>query len=221
MRKKLARLLIIVSCAAFFLFLFRNKEKRQEEREAMNFMVQEYIKKQEQTVSETAETKPAELNTEVTATEETQETKPEEKKPPVSLSYDGEIDSILNIPSIGLMQPVIRGNDEYNLEKKLLVCKGSLSGNYTVMGHNLYAGFVNFSSLHKLSIGDEVTLQSGETIMEYKVSEKYEALATDSEALFPQGEQNVLTLLTCTTRYRVEETKYLVIKCTKVGENVD
>lgn len=137
-------------------------------------------------------------------------------------AYDGEVDCILEISSIGLKQPVIKGDVEYNLEKYFLVTasKEMILGtsNYVILGHNVYTAYVSFNKLKDVEVGDQVILCKDNLVFFYEVAEKYYEYADNSSQLLSKNEDKILTLLTCKTQRRVARTEYLVVKCNKIEE---
>ena len=131
------------------------------------------------------------------------------------------IDSVLNIPSLGINYPVfVHENMPYTTDEllKLSITKfwggePNEIGNYVIVGHN-YKNKTMFGKLSGIQIGDivELTDLKGRTL-EYEVYNTYIVEPEDVSCIYPDVEgRKELTLITCATH----GTQRLVVKTKKV-----
>ena len=126
------------------------------------------------------------------------------------------IDSILNIPKLGINYPVISKTTEELLKISLTKFWGhgpNEVGNYVVVGHN-YKNKKMFGRLSEIKLGDiiQITDMKGNTV-DYEVYDRY-VVAPDNTACTSQetdGKREI-TLITCTNY----GTQRLIVKAQEV-----
>lgn len=125
--------------------------------------------------------------------------------------YDGVVDCVLDIPRISLNKLVIKGNNDYNLEKYLLVTAYDTiqfgEKAYMIFGHNSYINGVSFGRLHELEIGDTVYITNSLGRFEYKVTELYSLLNAEINDTLKYDNPNWVYLYTCEKSNRAGESE--------------
>ena len=128
-----------------------------------------------------------------------------------------KVDSILNIPSLGINYPVLSDSTVELLKISLNKFWGgepNSVGNYCVVGHNYDGKDIFFGKLHKLENGDIVELQdkTGKTL-QYKVYNKF-IVQPDDVACTSQltNGKKEMTLITCSDGGKTR----LIVKCREV-----
>ena len=143
----------------------------------------------------------------------------ETKKKEVFTTESGDtysIDSVLNIPSLGINYPVIDKTTDELLKislTKFYGAKPNEKGNYVIVGHN-YRNKKMFGKLSEIKMGDivELTDLKGRTLS-YEVYDQYVVEPEDTSCTTQEtkGKKEV-TLITCTNY----GTQRLVIKARKI-----
>lgn len=126
------------------------------------------------------------------------------------------VDSILTIPSINIVYPVLTETSEELLKISITKFWGgdpNTIGNYCIAGHNYRNGKM-FGNLHKLQMGDIVQLQDASgRIIEYAVYNKFIVEPSDVSATSQlTNHKKELTLITCAN----SGTQRLIVKCREV-----
>lgn len=154
---------------------------------------------------------------EVEVVEEIQEQHQNTQNNNVYVSNNGTkytVDSILNIPSLGINYPVLSETSDELLKISLNKFWGgnpNTVGNYCVVGHNYDGKDIMFGKLNKIQNGDIVELQdqSGKTV-QYKVYNKFVVEPTDVACTSQLTNGQVeMTLITC---YNFGKQR-LIVKC--------
>jgi len=129
------------------------------------------------------------------------EVKEEEKKPETKKKV--EYIAILKIPKInlerGLVDPNSYLNDvKYNVE---ILDESSMpdeiGGNVILASHSGTARISYFKNLHKLVIGDSISINYKSKIYNYKVVDIYEIDKTGTAEIIRNKNKSTLTLITC------------------------
>lgn len=125
-----------------------------------------------------------------------------------------KVDSILNIPSLGINYPILSETTNELLKISLTKFWGgepNAVGNYCVVGHNYDGKDIFFGKLHKINNGDIVELKdkTGKT-MKYKVYNKFIVKPNDvaCTSQLTNGRKE-LTLITCSEGGKTR----LIVKC--------
>ena len=143
----------------------------------------------------------------------------ETKKKEIFTAESGDtysIDSVLNIPSLGINYPVIDKTTDELLKISLTKYygpKANEKGNYVIVGHN-YRNKKMFGKLAEIKMGDivEVTDLKGRTLS-YAVYDRYVVEPEDTRCTSQDTKgKKEITLITCT----YYGTQRLVIKAKKV-----
>ncbi len=124
------------------------------------------------------------------------------------------VDSILNIPSLGINYPVL-SDSTYELLKislnKFWGGEPNEVGNYCIVGHNYDGKDIFFGKLHKLANGDIVELQDKTgRVLKYKVYNTFIVQPTDvaCTSQLTNGKTE-MTLITCSEGGKTR----LIVKC--------
>ncbi|MCR5147209.1 MAG: sortase [Clostridia bacterium] len=125
-----------------------------------------------------------------------------------------KVDSILNIPSLGINYPILNETTYELLKISLTKFWGgepNTVGNYCVVGHNYDGKDIFFGKLHKIQNGDIVELKdkTGKT-MKYKVYNKFIVNPNDvaCTSQLTNGRKE-MTLITCSEGGKTR----LIVKC--------
>ncbi len=136
-------------------------------------------------------------------------------KTPKGTEY--KVDSILNIPSLGINYPVISECTTELLKislNKFWGCEPNEVGNYCIVGHNYDGKDIFFGKLHKIQNGDIVELEdkTGRKL-QYKVYNKFIVVPTDVDCTSQiTNGQTEMTLITCSDGGKTR----LVVKCREI-----
>lgn len=128
-----------------------------------------------------------------------------------------KIDSILNIPSLGIYYPVISETTDELLKISLNKFWGgepNSVGNYCIVGHNYDGKDILFGKLNKIQIGDIVELEDKTgKLLKYKVYNTYIVKPTDvaCTSQITNGRRE-MTLITCADGGKTR----LIVKCRAV-----
>ncbi|RSK26414.1 class D sortase [Bacillus sp. HMF5848] len=132
-------------------------------------------------------------------TSEQTEQKKQDKKPTIDTNL---LLGTISIPSINLKLPILEGTTEQNL----LFAAGHLTGtasigskgNAALAGHRNFKYGSMFNRLDEVKVGDSITVQTKTNTFTYIVDQNKVVLPDDTSVLYPQGDQSILTLITCT-----------------------
>lgn len=128
-----------------------------------------------------------------------------------------KVDSILNIPSLGIKYPVLSDCTTELLKISLNKFWGgdpNEVGNYCIVGHNYDGKDIFFGKLHKIQNGDIVELEdkTGRKI-QYKVYNKFIVQPTDVQCTSQMTNgKTEMTLITCSDGGKTR----LIVKCREV-----
>ena len=127
------------------------------------------------------------------------------------------IDSVLNIPSLGINYPVLSDTSDELLKislNKFWGCEPNEVGNYCIVGHNYDGKDILFGKLNRIKNGDIVELEdpSGRTLS-YKVYNIFIVEPSDvaCTSQLTNGKKE-MTLITCAEGGR----RRLIVKCRAV-----
>jgi len=128
-----------------------------------------------------------------------------------------KVDSILNIPCLGIKYPVISETNDELLQISLNKFWGgepNAVGNYCIVGHNYDGKDIMFGKLHKLQNGDVVELEDKTgKVLKYKVYNTFIVEPTDvaCTSQLTNGRKE-MTLITCADGGKTR----LIVKCRAV-----
>lgn len=131
--------------------------------------------------------------------------------------YDG-IYGYITAPSIGMNIPIYLGASENNMARggtHLLNTSLPIGGentNTAIAGHTGFFGRVVFDYIPQLEIGDTVSVTTYFDTVNYRVVSKKEIAATETNDLYIEKGEDLLTLITCA---RMGKARYEVI-CERV-----
>ncbi len=127
---------------------------------------------------------------------------------------------IMDIPKIDVYLPIAEGVGLEILKFALGHMPSSAKigevGNCVVAGHRCHSAGVFFNRLDELEIDDTVTVKSGGKDYVYKVYEILVVEPTDTSVLRGSKDSKVLTLITCTPKYK--STHRLIVHAVLVEE---
>ena len=86
--------------------------------------------------------------------------------------YKGQIDGILEIPSINIHAPVITGDNQYNLSKYLFVTGNNIkfnNGDYVILGHQSKLYGHSFNRILELENNDSIYIHNNGLVYEYSI----------------------------------------------------
>lgn len=140
-----------------------------------------------------------------------------------SNQYDHLVYS-LSIPKLRINNALVR-DDHTDLKESLIHYPGTAQpgdlGNGVIFGHSVLPQFFNpknyltiFSTLHTLTVGDELTIQSGPATYTYRITSMYVTTPDDLSPLAQSYGSRTLTLITCTPPGTY--LKRLIIKATLI-----
>lgn len=115
-----------------------------------------------------------------------------------------EIDSIaiIKIDKINLELPLLEGATKKNLSIAPCILKESTMigeiGNFSVAGHRSYSYGKQFNRLNELEIDDEIKILMNGLEYEFEVTEKFIVEPEDVWVLDGNGNDKMITLMTCT-----------------------
>jgi len=104
------------------------------------------------------------------------------------------------IPKVGLNLPILEGVSDQNLWVGAGTMKPNQrmgEGNYALAGHYVEAPNLLFSPLHRVQIGYYIYTFDGNTIYQYKTTERKILSAHDGEAVENSQGNQIVTLITC------------------------
>jgi len=118
----------------------------------------------------------------------------------------GEAIATVELPAVGLAQPVYYGATIANLRRGAALVEGTsfpLGGDSThcvIAGHTGHAGAVLFNNLRYATVGDVIYLATIRERIAYRVINVREIAPDQAEALTIQPGRDLCSLLTCTWR---------------------
>ena len=110
---------------------------------------------------------------------------------------------IISIPKIGLRKKLYDiGSYRNDVDRNIEVLDSSkmpdvMGGNFILAAHNGNTSLGYFRDLHKLKVGDEVTIDYKNKNYVYEVSKIYDVLKTGEVAIKRDKSQSTITLITC------------------------
>lgn len=131
------------------------------------------------------------------------------------LSFDNaDMISYLSIPKLSIKLPVYHGTDENTLMIGVGHVEGTALpvggvGRCVLAGHSGMPNARMFDDIHLLEKGDQFVLWTLGKAYAYEVIESVVVLPEETDRLYPDGEQDLVTLVTCTP-YGVNSHRLLV-----------
>jgi sortase A len=124
------------------------------------------------------------------------------------------MEGVLKIDKINLNMPILRGATE----RDLLISASSLEGtagpgevgNYCIAGHRGRTTGRHFNKLDRLKEGDIIEVITKDVTYQYEVFENIIVKPEDTWVLAPQGEERLITLITCD--YSEEPSLRLIVR---------
>ena len=110
---------------------------------------------------------------------------------------------IISIPKIGLRKKIYDiGSYRNDVDRNIEVLDSSkmpdvMGGNFILAAHNGNTSLGYFRDLHRLKVGDEVTIDYKNKNYVYEVSKIYDVLKTGEVAIKRDKSQSTITLITC------------------------
>lgn len=110
---------------------------------------------------------------------------------------------IISIPKIGLRKKLYDiGSYRNDVDRNIEVLDSSkmpdvMGGNFILAAHNGNTSLGYFRDLHRLKVGDEVTIDYKNKNYVYEVSKIYDVLKTGKVAIKRDKSQSTITLITC------------------------
>lgn len=110
---------------------------------------------------------------------------------------------IISIPKIGLRKKLYDiGSYRNDVDRNIEILASSkmpdvMGGNFILAAHNGNTSLGYFRDLHKLKVGDEVTIDYKNKNYVYEVSKIYDVLKTGKVAIKRNKSQSTITLITC------------------------
>lgn len=110
---------------------------------------------------------------------------------------------IISIPKIGLRKKIYDiGSYRNDVDRNIEILASSkmpdvMGGNFILAAHNGNTSLGYFRDLHRLKVGDEVTIDYKNKNYVYEVSKIYDVLKTGKVAIKRDKSQSTITLITC------------------------
>ncbi len=110
---------------------------------------------------------------------------------------------IISIPKIGLRKKLYDiGSYRNDVDRNIEILASSkmpdvMGGNFILAAHNGNTSLGYFRDLHRLKVGDEVTIDYKNKNYVYEVSKIYDVLKTGEVAIKRDKSQSTITLITC------------------------
>lgn len=110
---------------------------------------------------------------------------------------------IISIPKIGLRKKLYDiGSYRNDVDRNIEILASSkmpdvMGGNFILAAHNGNTSLGYFRDLHRLKVGDEVTIDYKNKNYVYEVSKIYDVLKTGKVAIKRDKSQSTITLITC------------------------
>lgn len=125
-----------------------------------------------------------------------------------TVPVEGPVVFYLTIPKLGINRATVR-NDHTDLKQSLILYPGTAMpgdlGNPVIFGHSVLPQFFNpknyltiFSTLHTLTVGDEILIAQDNATYTYKIREMYQTEPGDLTPLAQSYGGRYLTIITCT-----------------------
>lgn len=114
---------------------------------------------------------------------------------------DRDVIGLINIPNIDVEILLVEGVSDQALKYAAghmpeTALPGEV-GNCSIAGHRSYTFGKYFNRLDELAVGDEIRLTYGTKEYVYEVYESFLVLPTEVDVVEPQGDEAVVTLITC------------------------
>ncbi|UNK17569.1 class D sortase [Paenibacillus sp. N3/727] len=205
MKIKITAVLLIVS-GIFILFYptlaekYHDNQQEKIVREWQNSM--QNISNGDEAVEESQKSRISVSNTSTANESESSEDDSESKENASSkLSSYPNAEGILMIEKIDLLQPILHGATQKNLNTTVASVENTGRageiGNYAVAGHRNRTYGRNFNRLDEIEKGDKIQVNNGEGLFEYTVTEKLYVKPEEVWVLDPNGKDKEITLITC------------------------
>ncbi|MGM1048311.1 MAG: class D sortase [Bacillota bacterium] len=205
MKIKITAVLLIVF-GMFILFYptlaekYHDNQQEKIVREWQNSM--QNISNGDESVEESQQSRISVSNTSAAYESESSEEDSESKENASSnLSSYPNAEGILMIEKIDLLQPILHGATQKNLNTTVASVENTGRageiGNYAVAGHRNRTYGRNFNRLDEIEKGDKIQVNNGEKTFEYTVTEKLYVKPEEVWVLDPNGKDKEITLITC------------------------
>ncbi|SMF73417.1 sortase A [Paenibacillus uliginis N3/975] len=205
MKIKITAVLLIVF-GIFILFYptlaekYHDNQQEKIVREWQNSM--QNISNGDESVEESQQSRISVSNTSAANESESSEEDSESKENASSkLSSYPNAEGILTIEKIDLLQPILHGATQKNLNTTVASVENTGRageiGNYAVAGHRNRTYGRNFNRLDEIEKGDKIQVNNGEELYEYTVTEKLYVKPEEVWVLDPNGKDKEITLITC------------------------
>ncbi len=132
--------------------------------------------------------------------------------------YNG-IYGYVSAPSIDMELPIYLGANNANMSygaahlSYTSLPLGGSGTNTVLAGHTGYIGRIFFDNIRHLEIGDKIYLKNYWSTLTYKVEKKQVLEPTRSQAIFIDGDRDLLTLVTCISDGKGGFNRYCVTAC--------
>jgi sortase A len=124
------------------------------------------------------------------------------------------MEGVLKIGKINLNMPILKGATEKNLLISVSSLEGTAGpgevGNYCIAGHRCRTTGRHFNKLDRLEEGDIIEVITKDATYQYEVFENIIVKPEDTWVLAPQGEERLITLITCD--YSEEPSLRLIVR---------
>ncbi len=149
---------------------------------------------------------------------------PNDEEPIDDTGYSyGSVDCILHLDTLGVILPVLKGNTSQNLAYFRTVVSNNRmqlgKTNYGIMGHHAKDMSVSLSGISRLSVGDSVRIEKGNTFYEYSVVSNYAEYAEKCDDLFNPKVGTSVFLFTCDYSLPGSAVAYRIVKCELKASN--
>ena len=122
-------------------------------------------------------------------------------RPADELKAGGDVIAIIEIGKIGVRLPVLEGATKDNLRGAAAhmteTAPIGTTGNAAIAAHRARKEGRLFNRLDEVEVGDAITLRTPDELYTYEVYDISIVEPTDVSVLNPQGDQKLLTLITC------------------------
>ncbi|MFZ7133403.1 MAG: sortase [Eubacteriales bacterium] len=137
------------------------------------------------------------------STETQDEATPEESES--KSHYKPRVIGSISIKKISIDIPIVEGTTQQDLKFGAGHLKGTATlgakGNTALAGHRSYTLGKMFNRLNEVTSGDEIIIKTKKDTYKYVVYEKKVVEPTDFSVLKSQGDESLLTLITCEPIY--------------------
>lgn len=124
------------------------------------------------------------------------------------------MEGVLKIDKINLNMPILKGATERNLLISVSSLEGTAGpgevGNYCIAGHRGRTTGRHFNKLDRLEEGDIIEVITKDVTYQYEMFENIIVKPEDTWVLAPQGEERLITLITCD--YSEEPSLRLIVR---------